>query len=99
MAMLPFLYPQIKRQRYLRQADGKAGRKVRPGFQTWTPRRGRGDGLLEEETGSDSALDAAKAAAAAALGSTQTQSKTSAGVISLLRVWAYHTSSWQLCTR
>lgn len=63
----------------MQQADGKAGRKVRPGFQTWTPRRGRGDGLLEEEAGSDAALDAAKAAAAAALGSTQTRSKKPTG--------------------
>lgn len=63
----------------VQQADAKPGRKVRPGFQTWTPRRGRADSPIEEEAGSDSALDAAKAAAAAALGAAQAQGKDASG--------------------
>ncbi|KAL3140973.1 hypothetical protein ABBQ32_005495 [Trebouxia sp. C0010 RCD-2024] len=48
----------------------KTGRKVRPGFQTWTPRRGgRGDEAGGDEAGPPGppALSAARAAAAAAL--------------------------------
>lgn len=52
---------------------------MRPGFQTWTPRRGRVDNSAEEEPGTDSALDAAKAAAAAALGSAQAHGTSSSG--------------------
>ena len=63
----------------MQQADAKPGRKVRPGFQTWTPRRGRADSPIEEEAGSDSALDAAKAAAAAALGAAQAQGRDASG--------------------
>ena len=52
------------------QDPDKVGRKVRPGFQTWTPRRGgRGDEAEGEDAGPSGphALTAAKAAAAAAL--------------------------------
>lgn len=52
------------------QDPDKTGRKVRPGFQTWTPRRGgRGDEAEGDEAGPPGppALSAARAAAAAAL--------------------------------
>ncbi|KAL3153031.1 hypothetical protein ABBQ38_012055 [Trebouxia sp. C0009 RCD-2024] len=52
------------------QDPDKTGRKVRPGFQTWTPRRGgRGDEAGGDEAGPPGppALSAARAAAAAAL--------------------------------
>lgn len=52
------------------QEGDKGGRKVRPGFQTWTPRRGgRGDEAEGDDAGPSGpqALTAAKAAAAAAL--------------------------------
>ena len=52
------------------QDPDKVGRKVRPGFQTWTPRRG-GKGDEAEGDGArpsgPHALTAARAAAAAAL--------------------------------
>lgn len=52
------------------QDPDKVGRKVRPGFQTWTPKRGgRGDEAEGEDAGpaGPHALTAARAAAAAAL--------------------------------
>ena len=52
------------------QDPDKVGRKVRPGFQTWTPRRaGRGDEAEGDDAGPSGphALTAARAAAAAAL--------------------------------
>lgn len=69
------------------QASAKPGRKVRPGFQTWTSRRevrNRAEGLHSDEAVPDSALDAAKAAAAAALGSAQRRTGTATGMGLLL---------------